>query len=189
MEFICSIIWNCICNSIFCICIDHFVVVYHADKKHVWVSDPIKGHVKYTIQEFRAGWYPKNENKGVLLALEPTSDFKLSKQEKDHNHRDWYIDPMEWITVFWTVELYPVGRSLVQNIVKKYAAVLVGRSLATFGIVHLPTPSTNNGGIFLYKILYRYNSKLTRFSRTCSYNSRQRAGEIFAFVPTAMKFL
>ena len=69
MEFICSIIWNCICNSIFCICIDHFVVVYHADKKHVWVSDPIKGHVKYTIQEFRAGWYPKNENKGVLLSI------------------------------------------------------------------------------------------------------------------------
>ena len=62
---------------------NHFVVVYHADKKHVWVSDPIKGHVKYTMQEFRASWYLKNQDKGVLLALEPTSDFKLSKQDKD----------------------------------------------------------------------------------------------------------
>lgn len=62
---------------------NHFVVVYHADKKHVWVSDPIKGHVKYTMQEFRASWYLKDQDKGVLLALEPTSDFKLSKQDKD----------------------------------------------------------------------------------------------------------
>lgn len=62
---------------------NHFVVVYHADKKHVWVSDPVKGHVKYSRQEFIVGWYLKNEDKGVLLALEPTADFNLSKQEKE----------------------------------------------------------------------------------------------------------
>lgn len=61
---------------------NHFVVVYHADNKHIWVSDPCKGHVKYTRREFMEGWYLKNEDKGVLLALEPTADFKLSKQEK-----------------------------------------------------------------------------------------------------------
>lgn len=61
---------------------NHFVVVYHANKKHIWVSDPCKGHVKYTKREFMEGWYLKNEDKGVLLALEPTADFKLSKQEK-----------------------------------------------------------------------------------------------------------
>ena len=61
---------------------NHFVVVYHANNKHIWVSDPCKGHVKYTKREFMEGWYLKNEDKGVLLALEPTADFKLSKQEK-----------------------------------------------------------------------------------------------------------
>ena len=61
---------------------NHFVVVYHANKKFIWVSDPCKGHVKYTKREFMEGWYLKNEDKGVLLALEPTADFKLSKQEK-----------------------------------------------------------------------------------------------------------
>lgn len=61
---------------------NHFVVVYHANKKHIWVSDPCKGHVKYTRREFMEGWYLKNEDKGVLLALEPTADFKLSMQEK-----------------------------------------------------------------------------------------------------------
>ena len=62
---------------------NHFVVAYHANKNFVWVSDPVKGHVKYSKQDFMSGWYLKNENKGVLLTLEPTTDFNLSKQEKE----------------------------------------------------------------------------------------------------------
>ena len=62
---------------------NHFVVVYDANPRHVMVSDPVKGHVKYTRQAFMAGWYLKNEDKGVLLALEPTADFKLSKHERE----------------------------------------------------------------------------------------------------------
>ena len=31
----------------------HFIVVYATDKKHVWVSDPAKGKIKYTHEEFR----------------------------------------------------------------------------------------------------------------------------------------
>ena len=62
---------------------NHFVVVYHANKNIICVSDPVKGHVKYTRQEFIDNWYIKNEDKGVLLALEPTADFYMSKQEKE----------------------------------------------------------------------------------------------------------
>ena len=61
----------------------HFVVVYGADKKHIWVSDPAKGRIKYTHEEFRKGWYQKDENQGVLLAVEPMADFKDSKAEKE----------------------------------------------------------------------------------------------------------
>lgn len=61
----------------------HFIVVYHSDKKFVWVSDPAKGRVKYTHEEFRHGWYQRGENQGVLLAAEPTADFKDSKAEKE----------------------------------------------------------------------------------------------------------
>lgn len=61
----------------------HFTVVYHADKKYVWVSDPAKGKVKYTHEEFRQGWYQKNKNQGVLLAVEPTAGFNDSKAEKE----------------------------------------------------------------------------------------------------------
>ncbi len=62
---------------------NHFVVVYHADKKHIWVADPTRGHVKYTHQEFQQGWYPKGKTQGVLLALEPTEHFKDSKAEQE----------------------------------------------------------------------------------------------------------
>lgn len=60
----------------------HFVVAYRTDRKHIWVSDPAKGRVKYTHEEFRKGWYQKDEKQGILLAVEPTVDFKDSKAEK-----------------------------------------------------------------------------------------------------------
>lgn len=62
---------------------NHFIVIYQADKRHVWVSDPAKGRIKYTHEEFRCGWYPKGENKGVLLAVEPTVDFQRSREQKE----------------------------------------------------------------------------------------------------------
>lgn len=61
----------------------HFIVVYHADKKNVWVSDPAKGRIKYSLQDFMHGWYQKGENQGVLLGVEPTVEFKDSKAEKE----------------------------------------------------------------------------------------------------------
>lgn len=61
----------------------HFIVVYHANKKYIWVSDPAKGRIKYTHEDFKAGWYKKGETLGVLLAIELTIDFKRSKVEKE----------------------------------------------------------------------------------------------------------
>ena len=61
---------------------NHFVVVYAADKKHIWVSDPAKGRIRYTREQFRKGWYQKDETQGILLAVEPTADFKDSEAQK-----------------------------------------------------------------------------------------------------------
>ncbi len=63
---------------------NHFVVVYGTDKKSIWVSDPAKGRIKYTHEQFKKGWYQKGESRGVLLAVEPTVDFKKTKAEKEH---------------------------------------------------------------------------------------------------------
>ena len=69
---------------------NHFIVVYNADKKHVWVSDPAKGHIKYTLQEFMQGWYLNDEAQGVLLALEPTSSFRMTDAEKKQERNSMY---------------------------------------------------------------------------------------------------
>lgn len=68
----------------------HFVVVYNSNKSHVWVSDPAKGRVKYSHEEFRKGWYQKDENQGVLLVLEPTVEFKDSKTEKEQKRNSFW---------------------------------------------------------------------------------------------------
>ena len=67
----------------------HFVVVYHSDKKQVWVSDPAKGRVKYSHEEFKRGWYQKDENQGVLLTVEPTAEFKDSKAEREQKRNSF----------------------------------------------------------------------------------------------------
>ena len=67
----------------------HFIVVYHSDRKYIWVSDPAKGRIKYTHEEFRKGWYQRDESQGVLLAVEPTTDFKNSKAEQEQKRNSF----------------------------------------------------------------------------------------------------
>ena len=54
----------------------HFIVVYKATSKNIYVSDPAKGLLKYPHQQFIKGWYKPGEQQGVLLAIEPQADFK-----------------------------------------------------------------------------------------------------------------
>lgn len=71
---------------------NHFVVVYKADRKHVWVADPMKGRVKYTHADFAAGWIPKGEREGILLCVETTVDFAASDAEKEQRKESlWAI--------------------------------------------------------------------------------------------------
>ncbi|MBR1373262.1 peptidase domain-containing ABC transporter, partial [bacterium] len=69
----------------------HFIVVYHSNKEYIWVSDPAKGRIRYTHEEFRCGWYQKNENTGILLAVEPTADFYNYKAEKKQKRNSFTI--------------------------------------------------------------------------------------------------
>ena len=62
----CIIHWNA----------NHFIVVYKASKTKIYVSDPAKGLVSYSHEEFKDKWYKKGEETGVLMALEPMANFK-----------------------------------------------------------------------------------------------------------------
>ncbi len=54
----------------------HFIVVYRTTSKKIFVSDPAKGLLQYSHQQFINGWYKANEQLGIVLAIEPQADFK-----------------------------------------------------------------------------------------------------------------
>ncbi|TWV15701.1 peptidase domain-containing ABC transporter [Bacteroidaceae bacterium HV4-6-C5C] len=55
---------------------DHFIVVYKVTKKKVYVSDPAKGLLSYTYEQFQKKWYKETESYGILMGLEPMAHFK-----------------------------------------------------------------------------------------------------------------
>ena len=118
---------------------NHFIVVYYADKKHVWVADPQKGHIKYTKREFMAGWYLKNDDKGVLLALEATSDFKLSKQEKEQEKNSFlsmlrYFLPYkkQFLLIFFVMMVVTLLQGILPFISKAVIDIGISTSDVTF---------------------------------------------------------
>ncbi|WPO77296.1 peptidase domain-containing ABC transporter [Flavobacterium sp. KACC 22761] len=54
---------------------NHFIVVYKINHKQVFVSDPAKGLLKYSFEDFQKGWL-KESKTGAVLAIEPMADFK-----------------------------------------------------------------------------------------------------------------
>lgn len=53
----------------------HFVVVYKFTKDKVFVSDPAKGLLTYTKNDFKKHWQYSDSKHGILMALEPQADF------------------------------------------------------------------------------------------------------------------
>jgi len=65
MPLPCIVHWN----------LSHFIVVYKITSKHVFVSDPAKSLLKYSIADFKGGWLG-DKDKWAVLAIEPMADFK-----------------------------------------------------------------------------------------------------------------
>ncbi|MGX5689289.1 peptidase domain-containing ABC transporter [Arcticibacter tournemirensis] len=67
----------------------HFIIVYKVAAKRIYVSDPAKGLLSYTYEEFGKSWYKVDYEykQGVLLALEPQSDFKLIHENEKKNRK------------------------------------------------------------------------------------------------------
>ncbi|MDE6270894.1 MAG: peptidase domain-containing ABC transporter, partial [Muribaculaceae bacterium] len=60
---------------------NHFVVLYRVSKngKYFHVADPGKGRIRYTAEEFVAHWCADADGKGIVMALEPTDEFKRER--------------------------------------------------------------------------------------------------------------
>jgi ATP-binding cassette subfamily B protein len=72
---------------------DHFVVVYKADKNHVWIADPAKSKYKLTRQEFLQRWvqYKDDGEKGVVLILQTTPEFFKHRGEQTDKGKFEYV--------------------------------------------------------------------------------------------------
>lgn len=71
---------------------NHFVVIYKITKNKVYISNPDKGLMSYTISEFKKHWFIDTESnnnqnlgEGVILILEPTEKFYEMKSVKAPN--------------------------------------------------------------------------------------------------------
>ncbi|NRB52620.1 MAG: peptidase domain-containing ABC transporter [Saprospiraceae bacterium] len=69
---------------------NHFVVVYKANKKNVWIADPAFGRAKLTTAAFRKAW-ESDKGKGIALLLEPTPNFYEEEGEKVKMDGFWYL--------------------------------------------------------------------------------------------------
>jgi ATP-binding cassette, subfamily B, bacterial len=69
-----------------CICHwddNHFVVLYKVSKNTFYVSDPARGRMKYSREEFVSHWAASQSNppQGIVLLLEPTPKFYSAEEE------------------------------------------------------------------------------------------------------------
>lgn len=78
---------------------NHFVVIYHTTKKHIYIADPTKGRVKYTHEEFSKGWLLEGEQQGVLLAVEPTATF-ADKAGERAQQKDSFLSILKYFTSY-----------------------------------------------------------------------------------------
>jgi len=60
---------------------NHFIVVYKANKKYVWIADPGAGKFRLTREQFEQGWRSDGD-RGILLLLEPGREFYLEEGEQ-----------------------------------------------------------------------------------------------------------
>ena len=131
---------------------NHFVVVYDADKKHIWVADPQKGHMKYTVEEFQRGWYLSNENCGALLALEPTADFIMSKEEMQQEQKSMasilrYFLPYKKQFALIAVVMFAV--TLLQSILPFISKAVIDVGIGTSDINFINMVLVGNIGILV----------------------------------------
>lgn len=89
---------------------NHFVVVYMATSKHIYVADPAIGRIRYKRQEFLENFTTSDDNDGFALLLKPNNiDTEILHQERQDGFRLLdYLKPRKWqliLVVFSLVSL------------------------------------------------------------------------------------
>jgi len=90
----------------------HFVVIYKVKRGKqksgernkidgtIYISDPAKGHIKYSAHEFAAKWIKKGSNKGAIMALEPQADFYQRNNDEKLQRRKTFENFINYFTAY-----------------------------------------------------------------------------------------
>lgn len=85
----------------------HFIVVYKVQasgrkKSKIYVSDPAKGLLSYTSDEFTSRWLPPNQTdrKGVILLLEPMADFRQRESGEKQERKKTFENILSYFTPY-----------------------------------------------------------------------------------------
>lgn len=82
----------------------HFVVIYRIKSKRIYISDPAKGKIIYTSDEFLKKWL-KSDGKGVVLLIEPANNFKTLHIEETVEQKNMLFDFFKYFTNYKKVLL------------------------------------------------------------------------------------
>lgn len=127
----------------------HFAVVYKITKKHIYVSDPQDGLLRYTLKEFAKGWLAHVESnerykKGVCIVSEVTPSFHPTENKRPSNS---YLDIIRYIWGY--IQQYRT--SVLKIMILMFIITIVSALLPiiTQSIIDIGIPTRNQSFITL----------------------------------------
>lgn len=79
---------------------NHYIVVYKILKNTIYVSDPAKGYVQYTLTEFDHKWSKNEHGAGTLMSVEPRADFQQRKNNERLEHKKTFKNIWRYFTPY-----------------------------------------------------------------------------------------
>ena len=125
---------------------NHFIVVYKATKKYVWVADPAFGKDKIAREVFEKKW------NGVVLVLKPGSDIFKNKDMEDLVQR-FRTKKKTLYSRFYKPAIQPFKKVIFEILLATFVLQLLGLALPFFTKTIVDSVLVNQNIKLLYGIL------------------------------------
>jgi ATP-binding cassette subfamily B protein len=122
----------------------HYVVLYKAGRKQLYVSDPAHGLISYTPEEFRKKWVIADDC-GIILSLEPTAELQRGPDQPPVAPERGFKHIASYLTRY-RKELTQILAGLIAASLLQLLFPLLTQSIVDEGIAHRDIP-------FIYLVL------------------------------------
>jgi len=122
----------------------HFLVLYKIKRNKIYVSDPAHGLLTYTKEEFLKFWCIDND-KGIILSIEPTSEFYEEADEKQNTSEKNFGSILRYVLKYKREMAQVIAGLVVASLLQVFFPFLT-KSVVDIGIM-------NRDMQFIYMIL------------------------------------